>query len=266
MAPFIDETIQSVIGQDYPNVECIVIDGGSDDSTLDILKRYENRIKWVSEKDKGQSDAINKGIALATGDILTYLNADDSIEPGCLKKVADYFSKNTAVMWLYGKCLIVNGDGKVIRRPISWYKSFWQKRYTYSWLLIMDFISQPTVFWRSQLTEEIGLFDITEHLAMDYDYWLRAGAKYRPGYIDSYLARFRLHSVSKSSTSFGTAAKAALKIGREQAILQRRWYVLPFQYLTLFLVVGTYSILLVFIRLRRMNNHMNDGLRTASKA
>lgn len=243
MATFIEKTIQSIVNQDYPNVECIVMDGGSTDGTLDILKKYDNRISWISEKDEGQSDAINKGLQKATGDIFTYLNADDVYEPGCLQKVADHFQDNPAARWLYGKCAIIDENDIEIRRAITQYKYFWQKRYSYNWLLVLNFIAQPAVFWRRELTEEIGLFDVNEHLAMDYDYWLRAGARYQPGFIDDYLARFRLHSVSKSSTGFVTAAKAALKLGRKWAALQKRGYLLPLQYLNFLIVVGIYSIL-----------------------
>jgi glycosyltransferase involved in cell wall biosynthesis len=246
MAAFIDSTIRSIVNQGYPNVECIVMDGGSTDGTLDILKKYDNRIIWVSEKDKGQSDAINKGIRKATGDIVTYLNADDFYEPECFQKVAAYFQKYPATRWLYGKCVIVDEGNVEIRRFITRYKYFWQKRYSYNWLLVLNFIPQPAVFWRRELTEEIGLFDVNEHLAMDYDYWLRAGAKYKPAFIDDYLARFRLHSVSKSSTGYVTAAKAALKLGRKWAASEKRNCLLPLQYLNFLIVVGIYSMMGLF--------------------
>ena len=246
MARYIDETLKSIVNQDYPNIECIVMDGGSTDGTLEILKKYEKQITWISEKDKGQSDAINKGLSKATGDILTYLNADDVYEPGCFQKLADYFQKYPETKWVYGKCLIVDEKGSEIRRAITGYKYFWQKRYSYDWLMVMDFIAQPATFWRRELTEEIGLFDVDEHLAMDYDYWLRAGARYQPGFIDDYLARFRMHSVSKSSLGYVTAAKAALRLGRKRAALQKRNYLLPLQYINFLIVVSIYSMLGLF--------------------
>jgi hypothetical protein len=130
-----------------------------------------------------------------------------------------------------------------MRKLITWYKNYWQKRYSYSRLLMMDFIAQPTVFWRKELTDEIGLFDINAHLAMEYDYWLRAGAKYNPGFINEYLARFRLHSQSKSSRQFSTAAKDALDIAVRYANANKQNFLIPMQYLNYYLVVSTYSFL-----------------------
>lgn len=199
--PFIEETIRSILKQDYPNFECIVMDGGSTDGTLDILRRYENKITWKSEKDKGQSDAINKGLKLASGDIVAFLNTDDIYEEGCFLKVADFFEKNPEVKWLYGKCRIVNQNGSEIRKPITWFRNFWLKRYGYNKLLIMNFIPQPAVFWRKDLTNEIGFFDVKDQLVMDYEYWLRAGVKYPPGFIPEYLAGFRVHPSAKTSVN-----------------------------------------------------------------
>lgn len=219
------------------------MDGGSNDGTVDILKKYEYRIAWASEPDKGQSDAINKGLRLADGDIVTYLCADDLYRKYCLRKVADYFVKNPGIKWVYGKCKIIDEKEVEIRKAITWYKQFWQRRYSYNKLLVMDFLAQPAVFWRRELLEEIGLFDIEAHLAMEYDYWLRIGARYEPGFIDEYLANFRLHPVSKSSTRFQMAAKDALDIARKYTISEKRFFLIPLQYLNYLVVISTYSLL-----------------------
>jgi glycosyltransferase involved in cell wall biosynthesis len=249
-AKFIEETLQSILNQGYSNTECIVVDGGSNDGTLYILKRYEGQIIWISEKDKGQSDAINKGLKLATGDIISYICADDIYERDCFRKVADFFDKSPNIMWLCGKCKIVDENGLEIRRPITWYKNFWQRRYSYNKLLIMDFIPQPAVFWRKDLINEIGLFDVNENLSMDYEYWLRAAAKYNPGFIDDYLASFRVHPYSKSSISFSKQAKEALSVSRKYSNSAKRDFLVPLQYLNYFLVVFIYSVLNVVSRLR----------------
>ena len=243
---FIETTLQSIVNQDYPNIECIVMDGGSTDGTLEILKKYEGRITWTSEKDKGQSDAINKGLQKTTGDIMAFLNADDVYEPGCFRKVADYFQQHPATQWLYGKCYIIDKDNKEIRRWLTAYKHFWQKRYTYNRILLLNFIPQPAAFWRRELWEEIGLFDVNEHWAMDYDYWLRAGVKYPPGFIDDYLARFRFHAVSKSSRGYVVANRTSLELSKKYGAAQQRGYLLPLQYLNYYIVIGIYSMLKLF--------------------
>jgi len=241
-AKFIEETLQSILNQGYSNTECIVVDGGSNDGTLDILKRHEGQIMWMSEGDKGQSDAINKGLKLASGDIISYICADDVYKGDCFRKVADFFDKSPNVMWVYGKCKIMDENGLEIRRPITWYRNFWQRRYSYNKLLIMDFISQPAVFWRKDLINEIGLFDVNEHLAMDYEYWLRAASKHNPGFIDDYLARFRVHPDSKSSVSFASQARQALSIARKYANSEGRNFLAPLQYLSYLLVIIVYSV------------------------
>ncbi len=257
MAGFIEETIQSIINQDYSNFECIVMDGGSNDGTLDILRKYENRIVWVSEKDRGQSDAINKGFKQASGDIFAYINADDAYEEGCFQKVADYFGKNPTIKWVYGKCKIINEKGLEIRKLINSYKYFWQKRYSYNRLLILDFIAQPAVFWRKELTDEIGLFDVEKQFSMEYEYWLKAGSKYDPGFIDDYLARFRVHPGSKGSLSMATATKVALDDSKSFARVQGKWFLIPLQYLNYFSIVSTYSILNIMSHLRNMMRETN---------
>lgn len=243
MAEFIEETIQSILNQNYLDFECIVIDGGSTDGTLDILKKYENKIVWVSEKDRGQSDAINKGLEQASGDIFAYINADDAYEEGCFQKVADYFDKNPTTKWVYGKCKIINENGLEIRKLITSYRNFWLKRYSYTRLLTLDFIAQPAVFWRKELSGEIGLFDIEKHLSMEYEYWLKAGARYDPAFIDDYLARFRVHPGSKGSLSMAPAAKVVLDDSKRFAIEKGKWFLIPLQYLNYFSVVLGYSIL-----------------------
>ena len=139
-----------------------------------------------------------------------------------------------------------------IRKPIRGYKNFWQRRYSYNKLLIMDFIAQPAVFWRKELTGEIGLFDVNTHLVMDYEYWLRAGAKFNPGFIDEYLAKFRLHPLSKSSTKFSAAAKEALCVAKRYAKANKRIFLVPLQYLNYLFVVFTYSIFKVYFLAKRL--------------
>jgi len=198
-AEFIERTIKSVLSQDYQNLEYIVMDGASTDGTTEILKKYGKKIVWRSERDKGQGDAINKGLRLSKGEIFAYLNSDDTLEPGALKSVADFFIKNPKTMWVFGKCRIIDESDNEIRNTITTYKNFWLKRYNYKTLLILDYISQPAVFWRREAYKEIGEFNIREFWELDYDYWLRLGRRYQPGFLNKYLANFRVHKESKTA-------------------------------------------------------------------
>lgn len=201
-ARFIEQTIESVLNQNYPNFEYIVMDGGSTDGTIDILKKNDRFIRWRSQKDNGQSDAINQGLRLATGEIVAYLNSDDLYQPGALNLVGQYFAAHSNQNWVTGFCRIIDEGGDEQRSLIRHYKEWWLKRYRYQTLLVLNYIAQPATFWRRSITEKIGLLNEEEHLAMDYEYWLRIGQKYPLGLIPHDLAAFRVHRHSKSQTAF----------------------------------------------------------------
>jgi glycosyltransferase involved in cell wall biosynthesis len=196
---FIAETIDSILAQEGVEVEVIVMDGGSTDSTLDVLRGYGERIAWVSEPDSGQSDAINKGLRRARGEIVCYLNSDDVFEPGALAQVAAYFAAHDEADWLFGRCRMIDGDGAPVRSLVDRYKTFWA-RYARSraTLLILNYVPQPATFWRASAMQSVGPIDERLHYAMDYDLWLRLSDLGPPGYIDRYLASFRIHGGSKS--------------------------------------------------------------------
>lgn len=200
---FIETTIRSVIEQNYPNLEYIVMDGGSTDETLDILKKYSRQIRLFSKKDKGQSDAINNGLKIAKGEIVGYLNSDDTIEPDSLSKVADFFVKNSQYYWVTGKCYVINENGRIVNNLVTLYKSFWLKYFRSEKILaVLNYISQPATFWKKSVYCRIGTFNHSLHYGMDYDYWLRLIKIYKLGFIDHYLAAFRIHSQSKSGQSY----------------------------------------------------------------
>ncbi len=213
-AQFIERTIESVLNQDYPLVEYIVMDGGSTDGTVEILQKYGDRTIWKSEKDNGQSEAINKGLRMATGDVVAFLNSDDTYEPRALSKVADFFEKNPGTRWVYGKCRIIDAEDVEIRRPITWYKNALLRNYSYPKLLSENFISQPATFWRRSLHSEIGYINEDEHYVMDYEFWLRIGRKYPAGVIDSYLANFRMYEASKSGSLSNPQFEDELRVAK----------------------------------------------------
>jgi glycosyltransferase involved in cell wall biosynthesis len=239
---FIERTIKSVVEQDYSHLEYIIKDAGSEDGSVAIIKDYAHRyskiIKWISEKDKGQTDGINQGLRMAKGKILAYLNSDDTLTPGALKKVALFFQKNPKTMWLTGRCQIVDEDDKKIRSWIAAYKNFWLRWYHHQTLLILNYISQPATFWRREALEKIGYFDIHKHYAFDYDYWLRLGRKYSPGIIWQPLANFRVHRTSKGKTGFFEQFREDLEVARRYT---NNSILIIFHRLSNFVIIASYS-------------------------
>jgi len=201
-AKFIESTITSVQEQDYSNLEHIIVDGGSTDGTLSILERYEGKIRWISEKDKGQADAVNKGLQKTTGEIIGWLNSDDLYLPGTLWKVARFFQGHPGVSWLYGGCRIIDEEGREIRKWITRYKNFLRRRFSYKKLLLENFISQPSVFFRRDVIDAIGLLDVNRFYVMDYEYWLRLAREFPPSVMREDLACFRMHGTCKSHLGF----------------------------------------------------------------
>ena len=202
MAGFLPRTARSILDQtgDF-DLEWIVTDGQSTDGGVDLLSqlaRTDPRVKWTSEPDHGQSNAINKGFSRASGTILAWLGADDLYEPGAIAKVVEMFSARPDVHWLVGRCAIINPDDQIIRPSIARYKQFKMRRYKYRRLLRENFIDQPSTFWRRSLFETVGPIDESLHYTMDYDLWLRFARHADPLYVDHPLARFRLHPGSKT--------------------------------------------------------------------
>jgi glycosyltransferase involved in cell wall biosynthesis len=190
---YIEQTIKSVLSQDYPQIEYIVIDGGSSDGTQNIVKQYEQRLAWwVSEEDAGQTDAINKGFARATGDILAWINSDDTYEPGAVSAAVNSLREHPEVGMVYGDCNYIDGTGHVIgkfRAAQTDYRLL-RRGYTH--------IPQQTMFFRADLWRRVGPLDPSYYFAMDYDLWTRIAARTEIKYIRQTWANFRLHTSGKS--------------------------------------------------------------------
>jgi glycosyltransferase involved in cell wall biosynthesis len=212
---FIAQTINSILNQSYQNFEILVIDGGSNDSTLEILKSYEDRIFWLSEKDKGQTHAINKGIALAKGDVIAYLNSDDYYAEDAFEKVASVFNQNDDVLWITGDYLIVDEDGKKIQSAIAKYKIFFRNHLSFNLLTVLNPIIQPATFLRRELINKTGLFNEGLSYTMDYEYWLRAIKTQKPYVLRHKLAAFRIHANSKGGSSFMHQFDEELKVAKK---------------------------------------------------
>lgn len=195
---FIEQTIRSVKSQSYPGVEHIVVDGGSTDETLDILRQYEGsyNLRWLSEPDRGMYDAINKGMRLATGEVLAYLNSDDLYFPWTLAVVADHFRRHPETDLVYGDVLGIHE--RTGRQDIRF-----QPAFRYDFLLRAGSLVQPGVFWRRTVAEAAGEFDLSLRLAGDLDYWLRIGPDRRYDRVEEILAIERDHDDTKRSSQWG---------------------------------------------------------------
>ncbi len=200
---FLKQTIESVKIQDLSlELEHIIVDGGSTDGSVDYLRSLGDTVRWISEPDRGQADAVNKGIRMASGEIIGWLNSDDLYFPGALQTVADYFRDHPDCRWAYGRCRIIDSSGNEQWKWITRYKNARLKKFTLSKLLRENFISQPAVFFRKDLFEEAGPLSVDLHYAMDYDLWLRFAGIVPAGVIYKDLASFRRHGSSKSETGF----------------------------------------------------------------
>ncbi len=200
---FVERAVRSVLDQEGDfDLEHLVYDGGSTDGTLDVLRRFEGRLRLVVEPDTGQANAINKGLRAATGDVVGWLNSDDLLYPGALAAVAAAFRARPDAVWLHGGCEIVDEADRPIRRWVTAYKDFRCRRYSRRALLVENFVSQMTVFWRRSAMERIGWLDESMRLSFDYEYWLRLSGLGDPLYLPQRLAAFRWYTTSKSGSSF----------------------------------------------------------------
>jgi glycosyltransferase involved in cell wall biosynthesis len=242
-AEYIERTLKSVLSQrgDY-ELEYIVVDGGSTDGTVDILKSYGDAICWVSEPDGGQADALNKGLAKASGEVVGWLNSDDLYEPGTLATVARIFEQSPHVQWIYGKVRIIDPHDREIRRWITWYKNARMRRFDYGKLLTENWISQMGVFWRRSVIDVVGDFRPDLHYCMDYDYWLRLGKRWPGQFVDRYLAAFRWYPSSKSGAHFGTQFQEELDVARQHAADQYLWQLLCHRF-TLVRITVVYGVM-----------------------
>lgn len=195
---YLEETIRSVLDQNYPDLEYIIIDGGSTDQSVEIIKKYANRLAyWVSEKDRGQTHAINKGFERCTGCIVAWINSDDIYLPGTLARVADHVIRHPSTMFLYGDAEIIDSQGHFLmyRKELPADKTMGN---LLSWGLL---IPQPSAFWRRQTFEKVGFLNENLQYIMDSEFWFRVSQEFELQHISHIFSKQRYHAHSKTNSA-----------------------------------------------------------------
>lgn len=208
---YIRQTIESVLHQNHPDVEHIVMDGGSSDNTVSVLSEYPN-VVWVSERDDGQSDALIRGFAKATGQVWSWLNSDDVLVPDVLGTVARYFEDHPDCMVLYGDLGFIDHMGELLRTRSGHELTFEALSRN------PDIVRQPSTFWRSSVMEEVGCLDPNLQLVMDYDFLLRASRRFEFHYIPLTLSYYRTYPENKTNSMLARQAAEILRVYRKNGI------------------------------------------------
>src|SRR5215212_10375517 len=205
-ASYLEQTIQSVLGQDYPRIEYIVVDGASTDTSYEIIKKYNDRLAyWISEKDSGQAEAINKGFARAKGEILAWLNSDDYYLPDTISAVVNCFEENPEVVMVYGDMLAVNGNGQTIN--VLKYRQL-----SLQDLLCFQIVGQPSVFFRRSALEKTGLLDTSFHFMLDHHLWIRLAQQGRILHVPQAWSAARYHAAAKNRARAAEFGREAFRI------------------------------------------------------
>ena len=215
---FIEDTILSVKNQDNPNIEHIIIDGGSTDNTLEILKKYEGTysMRWISEPDEGQSDAVNKGFGMAKGEIIGWVNSDDAyFDVSAISSVVKSFDKYSEADAIYGDIVRMDENNLIL-----YIKKV--RKFDYNYLKKTCFLEQPAVFFRRNVIDNFEL-DVSLEIAMDYDFWLRIAKKHRFQYVKRILAVDRHHEKRKVVDRRDEMIKESVYVSKEYGQFNRNW-------------------------------------------
>jgi glycosyltransferase involved in cell wall biosynthesis len=217
---FIEETIRSVFLQGYPDLEYIIIDGGSNDGSVDIIKKYEKWLTcWVSEPDRGQSHAINKGFNLSKGEIVAWINSDDLYLPDAFNHVSRFFIKNQQVHMVYGFCRVID------EKDIDTSRLYVPPDFNLDRLVQKGVdIPQPSVFFKRNVFEKVGGINEALHYSMDYDLWIKIGMSYKVEKFDIPLSCFRKHSQQKTYRANPVQYRENLRIRARYGSLKQKYH------------------------------------------
>jgi glycosyltransferase involved in cell wall biosynthesis len=205
-AGFLEQTIQSVLSQGYPNLEYFIIDGGSKDHSVEIIQKYADRLSWwVSEKDKGQADAINKGFARATGEIVAWINSDDYYLPGAFDAAVAALEAAPDAAMIFSDVVSVNTKGEPFN--VMTYGDW-----TLEDLMQFKIIGQPGVFMRRKALEQAGYLDLTYNLLLDHELWLRVAQQGSIRYIPQHWSAARIHPAAKNVSQAPNYGKDAYRL------------------------------------------------------
>ena len=205
---YLEETILSVLEQGYPALEFFIFDGGSTDGSLDIIQKHQDQLTfWESKPDRGQSHAINKGFRMASGEIVAWLNSDDLLAPGALKVVAQAWQQNPGVGLITGQTEIIDQAGKPTGNIFGS-----EPNVINSLLSSENPVSQPSTFFSTSALKEVGFLDETLHMSMDWDLWLRIGARYPTLFIPKILSKSRTWEMTKTRTQLVRSGPEHIRI------------------------------------------------------
>jgi len=262
-AKFLERAILSVLNQNYPNLEYIIIDGGSTDGSVEIIKKYEKYLTfWVSEKDKGQSDAINKGFRKTSGELVGWQNSDDIYLPGAFMKLAEKYKKNPDYDVYFGNIYLIDKYDN-IKKEMRFIPFSVEHLIYYDWNL-----SSQAVFWKKEIFKKVGFLDESLHVAFDWDWFIRLGKLgYSFKFVRCFLGCYRVHDMSKLATVKGNErCECIARVREKNKILAESKGMLSLKKMKIFLrriiyylIQGDYQYLYEGIlgRLKKINKVIN---------